>query len=128
MTQKSTLREILEGFILGSVALLVIVLCVKVTADPGPFLHFIGVEPRTPSTAYNFWSGFGSDIGEVTIIGLALGAIRHINCHAKGCWRPGKHLVDGTPFKVCAKHHPKVPDGGASVEHIAAVHSEAQTN
>jgi hypothetical protein len=71
-------------------------------------LHVLGVEPRTPSTAYNFWSGFGSDIGEVGIIGGLAHMARARNCHVKGCWRIGRHPHG--PFRVCAKHHPSLPD------------------
>lgn len=71
-------------------------------------LHLIGVEPRTPSTAYNFWSGFGSDVGEFGIV-LGLGhAARARNCHVKGCWRIGHHSHG--PYKLCSRHHPDVPD------------------
>jgi hypothetical protein len=66
-------------------------------------LHVIGVEPRSPSTAYNFWSGFGSDIGEFTLVGLVGGLVRHKNCHSHGCLRLASHEVtteDGT-YKVC---------------------------
>jgi hypothetical protein len=68
-------------------------------------LHVLGVEPRTPSTAYNFWSGFGSDITEFAIVG----AIWHgINCHESGCWRPGHRVTveeNGTHVKRCKRHH-----------------------
>lgn len=52
---------------------------------------------------YAFWSGFGSDIGEVAIIGGLLSVYRKHNCHDKGCWRIGRHVVDGTPR--CNRHH-----------------------
>lgn len=89
------------------------------------FLHVIGVEPRQPSTAYNFFSGAGSDLGEITIIGLGIGAFRHVNCHQRGCWRLGRHPVAGGLFKVCSHHHPDVPDDGPTAEHIAAAHQAA---
>ncbi len=86
------------------------------------FLHLIGVLPRTPSTAYNFWSGFGSDLTYLAILGAAW---RHLNCHAQGCWRLAKHQVEGTPYKTCRKHHPTVPNEGPTVEHIHAAHAAA---
>lgn len=71
----------------------------------GWFLHVLGVEPRTPSTAYNFWSGFGSDISEFAIVG----AIWHgVNCQEDGCWRPGHRTTveeSGEHVKRCRKHH-----------------------
>jgi hypothetical protein len=67
---------------------------------------------------YNFWSGFGSDLGEVTLITtVAIGVytgVRKANCHTKGCWRIGHHPLEGTPYHLCAHHHPDVPSGGAS--------------
>lgn len=90
------------------------------------FLHGIGVLPRTPSTAYNFWSGFGSDVGEVVIIGGLVQLYRKHSCHVRGCWRISRHPVEGTPYVVCTRHHPTVPTGGATVEEIHAAHSEAQ--
>ena len=57
---------------------------------------------------YGFWSGFGSDIGEVTLLtGMFIG-LRHINCQEKGCWRIG-HNVEGSPTRACHKHHPTSP-------------------
>jgi hypothetical protein len=57
-----------------------------------------GVAPN-----YNFWSGFGSDLGEVALLGAVGGLWRKHACHTKGCWRIGRHTVDGTPW--CNKHH-----------------------
>lgn len=52
---------------------------------------------------YGFWSGFGSDIGEVTLIGGLILAARHANCAHRTCWRLGRHItVDG--HKLC-RHH-----------------------
>jgi len=73
---------------------------------------------------YQFWSGIGSDIGEVAIIGGLITIVRHLNCHAKGCWRMGGHMVEGTPYKTCRKHHPQIPKN-ITAEHIAAVHADA---
>lgn len=84
-------------------------------------LHFFGVEPRTPSTAYNAWSGILSDVSEFAIIGFLIDHVRRMNCQVTGCYRIGHFPVDGTPFKVCRAHHPQVPtDGPITVEHIAA--------
>ena len=57
---------------------------------------------------YGFWSGFGSDIGEVTILGSIIIGARHINCAEKGCWRLG-HVIPGTTVRTCHKHHPTNP-------------------
>ncbi len=75
---------------------------------------------------YNFWSGFGSDLGEATLItAVGLGVytgIRKVNCHTKGCWRIGHHPLEGTPYILCRHHHPYVPNSGATHEHILAQH------
>lgn len=65
----------------------------------------MGVEPRSPSTAYNFWSGFGSDIAELAIIG---GVWKLVNCHEPGCWRVGTKITmedNGHHYRRCNKHH-----------------------
>ena len=74
-------------------------------------LHLMGVKPRAVSSTYNFWSGFGSDIGEVVLIGAILGAFKKVNCHTPGCWRFGSHDwpdANGVTHKLCRKHHPQV--------------------
>ena len=57
---------------------------------------------------YGFFSGFGSDLGEVALIGSVIALFRHRNCHVQGCWRLGKP-IDGTAFLACHKHHPDHP-------------------
>jgi len=71
-----------------------------------PLLHWLAVHTGTideQGSYYGFWSGFGSDIGEVTILAAVVGMWRKHACHTKGCWRIGKHTVDGTPW--CTRHH-----------------------
>jgi hypothetical protein len=56
----------------------------------------------------------------LTLITLAGGAYKHLECHQDGCHRLGRfrhgHL------KLCHVHHPLVPnDGKVTAEHIAAV-------
>jgi len=79
-----------------------------------------------PDLYYNFWSGFGADLGEATLISaVGIGVytgVRKVNCHTKGCWRIGHHTLEGTPYILCRHHHPHVPSGGASHEHILAQH------
>lgn len=87
-------------------------------------LHFIGVRPTSGSGAYSFWSGFGSDIGEATIVVAVLGVVRHHNCHVKGCARLGKHEyeMDGAKYKLCRRHHPAIeskPTASAITTHHA---------
>lgn len=69
-------------------------------------IHLFGVDYGVSYghvVAYNFWSGFGSDLTEFALIGALIGVYRKHNCHDKGCWRVGRHIVDGTPW--CNKHH-----------------------
>jgi hypothetical protein len=92
--------------------------------------HWIALHTGTlhggPDLYYNFWSGFGSDLGEATLI-TAVGVgvytgVRKVNCHTKGCWRIGHHRLEGTPYILCRHHHPDVPSKGASHEHILEQH------
>lgn len=51
---------------------------------------------------YQFWSGIGSDFGELTLLAAVLGLYYKHNCHQDHCWRIGKHSPNGTPY--CTKH------------------------
>jgi hypothetical protein len=92
--------------------------------------HWLALHTGTlhggPDLYYNFWSGFGSDLGEATLIsavgvGVYTG-VRKVNCHTKGCWRIGHHPLEGTPYILCRHHHPNVPTRGASHEDILEQH------
>lgn len=74
---------------------------------------------------YNLWSGIVSDIGEVTLVGMAIGLIKHRNCHVKGCKSVMTHPVPGTPFKACKSHNPAMPAGDISHYQIVKAHKEA---
>ena len=92
--------------------------------------HWLALHTGTlhggPDLYYNFWSGFGSDLGEATLISaVGIGVytgVRKVNCHTKGCWRIGHHPLDGTPYILCRHHHPHVPSDGATYEHILEQH------
>jgi hypothetical protein len=90
------------------------------------FALHTGIVHGGPDEWYNFWSGFGSDLGEATLISaVSVGVItglRKVNCHTKGCWRIGHHPLDGTPYILCRHHHPHVPNGGASHDDILLHH------
>lgn len=71
------------------------------------FIHWVewwtgANNPSGPE--YGFWSGFGSDLTEFTIIGGLVTVYRKHNCHVRGCWRVGRHPV-GT-WMVCRRHNP----------------------
>lgn len=64
--------------------------------------------------SYNYHSGIGSDLGELTLIGtLVVGFAtahrllhKHFECHADTCKKLGFHHVEGTHFRTCWHHHP----------------------
>ncbi len=81
------------------------------------FQHWLAV--HTGSTAipigpyYNFWSGFGSDIGEITIITGLVAIYKKNNCQVRRCLSFGHHdWVDpdtSVIYRVCRLHHPDHP-------------------
>ena len=53
---------------------------------------------------YQFYSGIGSDLSEMTLVAGMIGLYRHVNCEAPHCWRPGhRHPEHGRP--VCKRHY-----------------------
>ncbi len=116
----------LMGLILAILALALLI------AFIGTLRHWFALHTGTlhggPDLYYNFWSGFGSDLGEATLIsavcvGVYTG-VRKVNCHTKGCWRIGHHPLEGTPYILCRHHHPEVPNHGATHEHILTQHQK----
>jgi hypothetical protein len=67
------------------------------------FLHYTGTN-NTAGPWYGFWSGFGSDLGEIALLAAVLGFFRHHNCHRKGCWRLG-HPDPEHNWPACRVHH-----------------------
>lgn len=63
------------------------------------FIQFLKPGKVGPGGGYWFWSGIGS--GSPIFI-VAIGWLRHHNCHEHRCWRPGHPDADGKP--VCRKH------------------------
>lgn len=103
-----------------ALALAVVVVALANAAD---FLqHWLavhtGVKNGGPDPYYNFWSGVGSDLGEVTLITAILTpvviAARHHNCATRGCWRLTSHTIEDpdshVKYRRCHKHHPCIPD------------------
>lgn len=87
--------------------------------------HVLGLD-NASGMAYLAWSGVGSDISELALIGGAFALYKRHTCHVNSprfCWRPGTHPVAGTAFKACAKHHPTVPNQ-ITADHIAEAHAE----
>jgi hypothetical protein len=120
----------LKGIGFGLFAIVLVVGIAFLIAFFDVVRHWLALHTGTlhggPDLYYNFWSGFGSDLGEATLISaVSIGVfagVRKINCHSKGCWRIGIHRLDGTPYILCRHHHPDVPNQGASHEHILEQH------
>jgi hypothetical protein len=62
------------------------------------------------SRAYNFWSGFGSDLTEFGALGFLIAWYHRINCDGDGCWwRRGRYEYidgEGNTSKLCVKCYP----------------------
>ncbi len=90
--------------------------------------HWLAIHTGTVNESgpwYGFFSGFGSDIGEVTLIGVAIGGFHHLNCASPRCPRLGKHTPDGTTHKMCRKHYKQITGHDVTLEHIHALHHAA---
>lgn len=81
------------------------------------FMHVSGLDSGT-GTAYLFWSGIGSDITELGLIGALIGVYRKHSCHVRHCWRLGRAMVDGTPYCTCRKHNPLIPDAAPTAADV----------
>jgi len=123
-------RSPTRTWVLGLLAILLVAGIALLIAFFDAVRHWLALHTGTlhggPDLYYNFWSGFGSDLGEATLISaVAIGVytgVRKVNCHTKGCWRIGHHALEGTPYILCRHHHPGVPTKGASHEHILEQH------
>lgn len=104
----------------------------------GTQYEMCGSSPCPVQLYYNWWSGPGSDLGELTLITAVLTpaiiAARHRNCATRGCWRMTNQLIEDDRSHVkyhrCHKHHPCIPDEHAhkgifrnhmSDEHLAEI-------
>jgi hypothetical protein len=80
-------------------------------------LHCHGV-PCVEQPYYNWWSGPGSDLGELTLVTAiltpAIVAARHRNCATRGCWRLTDQVIEDdrshVKYRRCHKHHPCIPN------------------
>ena len=94
------------------------------------YFHWFQVHTGTINESgpyYGFWSGFGSDLGEATIVVGIVATWRHHNCHVKGCARLGRQ-VPGTPYLACPKHHPdhKGYKRAVSIDEMHGAHERAK--
>src|SRR3984885_2139734 len=129
-TDSDEKRSRTRKVVLALVAVLLVIGIAFLIAFFDALRHWLALHTGTlhggPDLYYNFWSGFGSDLGEATLItAVGIGVytgVRKVNCHSKGCWRIGHHALEGTPYILCRHHHPGVPSGGATHEHILEQH------
>lgn len=83
---------------------------------------FLGFKPGDSNGAhYLFWSGIGSDIGELAILGWLYAFLRKHNCEVQGCWRLGRHTT-AAGHVVCRHHH---PDGPLTAQQARDAHHAA---
>lgn len=81
--------------------------------------HVLGVAGSGPF--YGFWSGFGSDLTELGILGGLISMYRKNNCEVHKCWRIGKHKTEAGHY-VCRRHH---PDSKLTAETVLELHKAA---
>lgn len=80
------------------------------------FLHYTG-SSNVSGPWYGFFSGFGSDLGELTLIGGAYVLIRRHNCHVKGCKSIITHLDPTVHAPACRTHHSHAHLRGRTHDH-----------
>jgi len=93
--------------------------------------HWLQVHTGTvnePGPYYGFWSGFGSDLAEFSILGaIATGIyqlVKKYNCHEPGCWRVGNHPTADGRFHFCYLHHPDFQGVKPTHDVIQRLHRE----
>lgn len=93
--------------------------------------HWLQVHTGTvnePGPYYGFWSGFGSDLEELGILGAAgatiYSLVKKFNCHEPGCWRVGNHPTADGRFNLCYRHHPDFQGKKPTHELIERLHHE----
>lgn len=74
-----------------------------------------------PGPYYGFWSGFGSDLGEVTLVVAVVAWYKTNQCHVDSCHKIGKHPFKH--YKLCRKHHPDIPNH-LTHAHILKLHKD----
>lgn len=74
---------------------------------------------------YAWWSGAGSDAGELTLLTGAGAVYWHHQCHVDGCHRLGRHPIGNTGVKVCRRCHPDLPKR-ITLGHVHALHHAAK--
>src|SRR5215510_7999415 len=93
--------------------------------------HWLGVHTGNLNESgayYAFWTGFGSDLAELGILG-AIGTgvyqpVKKYNCHAPRCWRVGSYPAAGGQFLLCHHHHPDFAGTKPTHDLIVRMHRE----
>jgi len=103
-------------------------LCLQHAALMGHWLQVHTGTVNEPGPYYGFWSGFGSDLAEFSILG-AIGTgvyqlVKKYNCHEPGCWRIGNHPAAGGQFLLCYRHHPDYRGRKPTHELIERLHRQ----
>jgi hypothetical protein len=125
-----TYDELPRWLKLATGLVIIVVLAVLIALWHDFYFHWFEVHTGTineTGTYYAFWSGFGSDIGEATLVVGVAAVWRHHNCHVKGCLHLGRP-VPGTPYIACPKHHPAHAGNkrAVSLETIVKAHEAAK--
>ncbi len=50
------------------------------------------------------WVSNLSNLTSITVLGAIIGLYKRFNCNQSRCWRIGRHRVEGTTYRTCAKH------------------------
>lgn len=84
--------------------------------------HWTGLDNGS-GAFYLFWSGFGSFLLSLSVLGGLIGVWRKHLCHQDRCWRFARHPIeiDGVGHALCRKHHPGT-GGRLTSERIVAAH------
>jgi hypothetical protein len=116
---------------LGGLLLLVAAAILAWALFPADINHWLAVHTGTINEAgpyYGFWSGFGSDLAEFSILGAIATAayqlVKKYNCHEPGCWRVGTHPAAGGQFLLCYHHHPDYQGTKPTHDLIVRLHQE----
>lgn len=82
--------------------------------------HWLGIDTTT-GRPYAWWSGAGSDVGELAMLGWLYAFLRRHNCEVHRCWRIGRHPT-AAGHMLCRRHHPEghLTPQAAAREHAAA--------
>ena len=75
---------------------------------------------------YGLWSGLGGSLPDLALLAAVFAWYWQRTCHVSRCWRPGRHAVDGTPYRACRRHHPGLPPGRITHAHLLDAHKRAR--